>query len=428
VESDFRLEWFRRWWALLSLVLLGVSWRLWVDQAVFPQVPLVQWATAAPGWIDAMLLAVTVGCLALLAFSPRSISHRQLVNGSLVYGSLVAAQLGLVLLNQHRLQAWSYQLMIVAVILASTQGSRSVRLLRLLVISIYFFSAISKFDVLFVESLAVTFLSTLTQLVGLHLDMSAGWVRVAGWLIPTSELFIAAGLLFPRSRVIAATASIGMHVFLLVVLGPLGLSHQMGVWAWNLLFIGQAFLLFLPLPTKWLKGVPSEADERSNEVGTSSARSKPRSTIQLGTIVLSLVVTLPLLEPFGFCDHWMAWGLYAPRNSDAVVYVHQSDLGKLPDEIARFGVTNEIEPSWVQLKIDQWSLESLGVPIYPSDRFQIGVAKALERDYDLDRAIRVNRRSTSHRATGVRQQNWLNGKLDLDAVGDQFRLNISPRQ
>ena len=42
----------RRWWAICGLVLFAVTWRLWVPQAVFPQVPLFRWASALPSAVD----------------------------------------------------------------------------------------------------------------------------------------------------------------------------------------------------------------------------------------------------------------------------------------------------------------------------------------------------------------------------------------
>ena len=82
---------------------------------------------------------------------------------------------------------------------------------------------------------------------------------------------------------------------------------------------------------------------------------------------------------------------------------------------------------WVRLPIDRWSLATLGVPIYPQDRFQLGVALAIARDARLDRGIRVDLRSTADRYTGAREREVLLGRPALLRAADRFFFSAIPR-
>ena len=51
-----------------------------------------------------------------------------------------------------------------------------------------------------------------------------------------------------------------------------------------------------------------------------------------------------------------------------------------------------------------WSLQTLGVPIYPQARYQLAVAEKLAREHKLGSAIRVIVRGVSDRWTGERSR------------------------
>jgi hypothetical protein len=77
--------------------------------------------------------------------------------------------------------------------------------------------------------------------------------------------------------------------------------------------------------------------------------------------------------------------------------------------------------------MDRWSLSELAVPIYPQDRFQVGVALAVAKHYDLDRSIRVVWQSASARISGARETETWNGIGQSQLKAEQFHLNALPR-
>lgn len=244
---------FRRWFALCALALFAVTWRLWTPQTVFPQIPFFAVLRAVPGWVDWIALAgVIAGLAGLLCASGEQRASVLRVPSVRGFAFLFVASLViLVLLDQHRLQVWAYQFIIIAIVLGAFAGvassEKAFALLRLLVIGIYFWSAISKFDHTFLHSLGPELLRGTLAAFGVEPRWMRSDVAAAlSLMFPLAELAVAGLLAVRRTRRFGLIASIGMHGLLLATLGPWGLDHSWGVLLWNIYFIGQNVLLFGP--------------------------------------------------------------------------------------------------------------------------------------------------------------------------------------
>ena len=236
---------------------------------------------------------------------------------------------------------------------------------------------------------------------------------VAAGIFPLGELLIACGLMLPRIQRPAAWLGICLHVVLILILGPIGLKHHLGVLIWNLFFIAQLAILFLAS-----RGQQSLCE-------WSSFRQASLSDKLAVLCVLGLVVA-PLAEPLGCIDHWPAWQLYAPRNSRVTMQIFASAVEKLPAELRQHVKPGDGGPL-VRVDLDGWSLTSLSAPIYPQDRFQLGVAAAVARDYALGGAVVVTRQGVANRWTGRRNEVILRGSARILEEIDGFRLNAQPR-
>ena len=60
-----------------------------------------------------------------------------------------------------------------------------------------------------------------------------------------------------------------------------------------------------------------------------------------------------------------------------------------------------------------WSLEVLGVPLYPQARFQLAVAAEAARKYELDREIRAEVLGAVDRFSGERKRRMLRGRAEI---------------
>ena len=323
-------------------VLFAATWPLWFQPTAFPIIPLVGLPLSVPALLHVVVAGLAVVAFACLAF--RSAYQP--------YAPIAILLIILVLLNQHRLQPWLIQIGVFATFAAILNTRDFVRFSRLLLVSIYLFSAVSKFDYQFTHTLGQQFLATLTGFTGLDVGAWSERTRVLlALMFPFSEALIGLGLLFPNTRVIAAWAAIGIHCGLLLILGPLGLKHHLGVLVWNLFLIVQVWILFI-----------GPCNNGANEVDPDDSELEREPALGWRYLATAILL-LPLLEPFSLYDHWPAWQLYAPRNSRVVMHVLEPVAEKLPDSLCDIGSTSP----WVRVRLERMSFERAWVPVYPQD-------------------------------------------------------------
>jgi len=128
------------------LILMTATWQLW-SVTTFPRVPLVGALLRLPGWVEWTALAAFAAAqlVALIWGFDRRAGRRGVAISVLALGVLVLA-------DQHRLQPWVYQLLVLEIVLAGLPAAEAIAVTRLLVASIYFYSALSKLDRSFFES------------------------------------------------------------------------------------------------------------------------------------------------------------------------------------------------------------------------------------------------------------------------------------
>ncbi len=396
---------------LFGLLLVATTWRLWTPQQVYPQVPLIRGLDSLGAWFEWLAAAMMLSGLAGAMLAPRWLARSALLTFGI--GTLL-----LVLVDQHRLQPWAYQLVLVAVVLALADAVTAIVLLRLLVISFYFHSALTKLDYSFLHTLGQQFLGALAGIFGASLDAWSESARLlAAGALPGAELLIALGLCWAKTRRAALVAAVLLHAVLLVILGPWGLDHKPGVLVWNIYFIVQDVLLF------WLSAVPRRGEPADTIAPDESPRSRPL------TALIWAVVLLPFLAPTTWFDMWPSWGLYASCAERVQLLVYRREAEQLPGELQPFlEPTPGGEDSWLVLRLDRWSLESLAAPVYPQNRYQLGVAEAVIARYGLLHRARVFRFDLADRFTGDREYTRFNGLAEVIGSAGEYYLNSRPRQ
>lgn len=427
IDSRFErpIAWFTVLWSSASLMLVCLTWRLWTATSSFPQVPLFRWLVHCPIIVDWLLLAgMAAGCIALLFHSANQLLKRSQApteNKDQTHGFdtrrrwaaivFAATLMGLFLLNQHRLQPWAWQFFLYGLIIVVVnrpnvgpgtnnhveptesgdgQGLRNVvTAARWFTASIYFHSAVGKFDYQFLHGLGKRLAETGMGLVGVQ---PAGWLNQIAVAMPMFELLIAICLVTSVLRKWGIAMAIIFHGTLLATLGPWGLGHHTGVLVWNLFFMLITIVLFWPLQNR--PSVSPIHKERAD----------------LRTIILTIVlVSYPLVPS---CDHWLAWGLYSPNNSRADLEVIRQDKSGV-SRFERFDLGGQ-------------SLQQLNVPLYPEARFQLGVATGLEQSGQLKTPSRIIVRSRSDRFSGERSSYEFKPET-WQQDPTEFLLNWRPR-
>ncbi|WP_145116023.1 hypothetical protein [Gimesia panareensis] len=423
---------------IFALTLLGTTWQLWIPQTRFPQIPLFEWVSALPAGIDWLtfgIMLATAGGLLLFSLVPILLkrSEQEPAAGwqrscGLLFLSAYAVS---VLFDQHRLQPWTYQFALGLLVLTCLKPPRAIRLMRLFVISIYLYSAFSKCDASFVQTLGRQLAEGLFSAVGIS---TAFWSpKTLGWIaatFPVGELLVAAGLFFRRTRKPALVAAIGMHVCLMLAIGPWGLNHYRGVLIWNIYFIIQDLLLFTANQTLDCPRT-AKTEAQISEESLSPGRATVLERVPL--LLVWLAILAPLLEPTGYFDHWPAWGLYASRHDRVVLLVNEQARAQLPASLQPFVDPPQPLSPWCRVRVERWSLAELGAPLYPQARFQLGVAIGVGRllqqlpETEASPRIKLLFEGAANRWTGKRNVSEYTGLKEIEALSDRFWLNTVPR-
>jgi len=396
-----------------AIALIVATRPLWTPQPVFPRVPFFAWLRGVPAWLEWTALSiVTAGIVgSLLAGSGRRIGR----------WSLVAFAGGLFLLaltDQHRLQPWVYQFFLLSLVLAALPAGDAIAWSRILIASLYVYSAFSKLDWTFIESGGGQIVQGLLQCLPLDGNLSTTSRRILAGSLAGGELLIGVGLCFRLSRRFAFYASLVMHALLIAALGPWGAHQKPGVLLWNAWFVVQNIVLF-----------GFAGDTPASLAATPPA--KGRAT-RLGLAVRGLIVFavfFPLTQPLGVCDVWPAWAVYAtgPERLRVYINLNSADIARVAKIIGPYIDPPRFIDNRCLVRIDRWSLDATQAPLYPQNRFRMGVALALARAAGLEQTIYVELDSPADRWSGQRTTRALSSSAAVVAELNRGWLNGSPR-
>lgn len=441
-----RVEWLLLGWAVFGLILFVTTKPLWLGRTDFPQVPLIGIGHYIPTWFDTICFVIVITSLIWtivtsplqpIGKKPKSelpapeLRTRWATEIRWPLALFTDALVVLVIGNQHRLQPWAYLAWLTAIVAFFCRPKQAIALLRVLVIGVYIHSAITKFDYAFISTLGLSFLKPIKELVGLQMNWGATDFVLAS-IFPAVELAIGIGLMFQKTRRWMVGLAVGMHIALTFILWR-ELHHELPVLIWNVYFIWQMVVLFgdgsdsaLASTGETLRTSDGQIIDPKSLLAELHAYGRPIAALMVGVALL-----LPLLEPAGLFDLWPSWGLYAPRASSCELYVDEDKIEKLP-EIWRRDAKQfvDAEQGWtpgLEIGLSRKSLEQLKVPIYPQDRFQLGVALSIVREYELGDAATVVWEGTSNRMTGARKRKTYQGN-EIESAADRYWLNVEPRR
>jgi hypothetical protein len=396
------------------LVLVSVTWTLWSSGKV-PQVPFVGWAAKMPASLEGAALQA-FGLSAVIA----SICGKRSQWGRWSWAVLTLAMGFLVLADQQRLQPWVYQLVVLGIVLVTLPAAEAIALARMLIASLYCFSALSKLDRSFLDSgggQIVDGLLTCLRLDG-HVGAS-GRVALAG-TFGAGELLLALGLCWRRPRKWAWPASIGMHALLIIALGPCGADNKPGVLIWNVYFILQNVILF---------GLAGELPPADAPAAGATRQSEPFGPLRwLVCGFAAFVILFPLTRPFGLCDVWPAWAVYATSPERLRMFIDAADREKLAPADRKYVQAPRFEDGLCLVRIDRLSLDGCGAPIYPQNRYRLGIVLGIADSAKLGDNIVVELDNAANRLTGERTTRRLTGRSAIASELGRYWLNGFPRE
>lgn len=409
---------FPAWTAACTLVLLAVTWPLWLRTAntTFPQTPVFVGLIEVRQVVDFALSGLLGLGLLVAAVSSKMASMQRV---ALVLCCLLS--LVLVSLDQQRLQPWIYHFGLVCLAVGTCRMAKAIKLCQFLVISIYVYSAIGKLDFEFLHSVGPNFVDVLMSWVGLRMDdLSESKQFYAALALPLSELLLAILLAVPQTRKLGARLACAFHLVLALVFSPFGLNHSLSVIVWNVQFAVQALLLF--------------SERTASARTTSTDQVHPKSLAYFPTFtVFAFAIILPIGERFGMWDHWLSWALYAPHSSRAEVFVASSAVDRLPSNLQRLVRGPDLDAReattlWLRVPVKQWCLESNFTPVYPQARSGVAAAWEIRRLLDTNFEVKVRLLSISNRFSGGRNTRNFVRPEEFKQLGDLYWINTLPRK
>lgn len=389
VNSSLQESLFLRFWFLLFLLLIVVTWPLWwtntdPSNLLIFHVPIFD---SVPPFLQNSLLVFALGSLLFGLIFPLSFRFLPVISAFLV-GLLIFSDL-------NRLQAWWIVFALSSWIMCGTDEWQDRReTIGKLVTTIYLFSGISKLDFQFGSTLGPQLLLFFIDIFGF--DKFAITEPTLFWLsfaFPVFEIVIAFLLCWKKSPRLFATLAMLMHLILICLLGPSGRNNQLGVILWNVFFIGSLYFCFFPAK----ETVPQDSEQKFRApVGWNFS------------LLLSWIFGLGGI--FGDVDPWPAWELYSPSSSSVELWVPENT--PIPERIGQKFLTpgNLVkrnhhqlgERPWVQISVSNLVLAEKRAPVYPHFRVQLPIAIALAEKLNLNRGVCIVVKGKSSRFTGNR--------------------------
>jgi len=320
---------------------------------LFPTASVFESMDQLPGVVHLIIFIFCLLLIGLVFFFPK---NRFILAGLLVIEILSC------ILDQNRWQPWEYQCIFIVFIFLVNRNRQVfiIPLFTFILASTYFYSGCNKLNDGFLQNVWVQmFLRSFLKLpVTVALQP---WLYYCGYLLALFELLAGLGLMFLKTRKTAAKALILMHLFVLVLLGPLGLNYNAIIWPWNVALIGYLYILFL------YKNDPA-------------FNFKP---IFQGwnNLVFICWGILPVFGLFGYWDGFLSSSIYSGKSPWMVICIR--DTSKCP-ELKPYYSSNQVKPCGdgsTGINLQTWGLSETNMILNPELRVLKQIQKKLEKQY-----------------------------------------------
>jgi uncharacterized membrane protein YphA (DoxX/SURF4 family) len=165
-----------------------------------------------------------------------------------------------------------------------------------------------------------------------------------GYVVAAIEVLLGVGLLWPRSRRVAAVGVIVMHLYIVAVLSPWGHNWNHVVIPWNLAMMALVVHFFWSLKSDPAPTAPSVASRR------------------MTILLLLLTWVMPLFNSFRWWPESLSWKMYANTQPEATLYVPNG-----PPCTRHAALWNRYAEDGGYFALNNWAYHELQVPMFCSD-------------------------------------------------------------
>ncbi len=345
VALIFRLTLF--FWLITKII----SYRLWLGDHLFPTAPFFGFLPEYPDFLNGFLFGSSCVLVLLLLLRPR--------NNELIWILLFVEFIQL-LPDQNRWQPYIFQFIFTAAAFLFSNGSskRFLSTIGFFVGCMYLHAGLHKLNGGFLYLVWERMI--LHRFFGVELsEFENPIVHYSGLLLGLLEFIAGLGLLFARKKTIYACILILMHLFIVIMISPIGINYNMIVWPWNILMICVLPLLFL---------------YKNDDYGLSF------NWRELRIVVLAFfLLALPFLSYLGCYDNYLSFNLYSGKEK-----ILEIGVGK-PKEAAELlafkSHNSKFFKDEIVVKANSWHLAETQTLVYPEVRVYKQIADSLKKRY-----------------------------------------------
>jgi len=335
--------------SLVIFFLIGIvmSYNLWTNDRNFPLFPVFDNLVFSKLWGWAIFFAQLILLISVFFSNKKRLIFLIYV---IFCFSLIQDQL--------RLQPWVYLYLLAFLpflfITKDEDNYLGISYLQCLVIGVYIWSGIHKFNLNFID-IVVENISVNSFRV---YDVSIiNFIKSFGYVIPVFEILTGLFLWFSATRRIGILMAIFTHLFVLYYLGPYSMDSNYIVYPWNIEMIILVILLFYKTGDKISFGI-----ER-------------RFIKNVFRLALILVLGLPVFNFIGLWDHYLSFSFYSGKAPDLYI------LTKNPTELEhKYFLPIEGMEGGEIISVVNWASMELNVPFYPESRIFKSFIELYEKD------------------------------------------------
>ena len=320
------------------------SYNLWHTERLFPLIPPFDFLENIPNFIHLALFFLALAGIAFIGFFPRN---------KFILGITIIVEITSCMLDQNRWQPWEYQYLLTFLFhfFYFKNQKQFVNYFSFLLIVIYLNSGLHKLNGSFLY--VVWEKMILIKFFGLNFNqINNTYIHFAGLLLGLIEVLSAFGCLFFKNKKIFALLLVGMHLFILVLVSPIGVNYNSIILPWNVLMIFLILIVFY---------------------NNDSKLSFNNLIIGFNKIPFLILGILPFFCFMGLYDNFFSFNLYSGSLKYLRICV---DENKISPEYKPYFAKNK--SNCVTKKVisgNDWSLKEMNVVIYPEVRFYKGIIK-----------------------------------------------------
>jgi len=337
----------RKLTALVLIVLLLMSYPLWLTDRSFPFAPVFYSLPNLPFWFGYFALGLFLVLLLFVSF---------LKKATVPIFIFLTLFFLYVLFDYNRIQVYYIQFAIMLGGLGiaeyfqskndkNIESDEMLNGIRLLFIFCYFYSGLYKANPSFYQSVIPWFIEPFSKPFGISVIPT--WVGVS---VALFELFGGIFLAINPLRRIGVVMVVFIHLFILACIGPFGHNWNLITWPWNVFMALFSIMLF------W--------NFKGNVIG----KLYPSVSTQFKITLFVFAGLLPLLFAKGKYDSFFSFDLYSGKTKLGVIYLSEPQIELLPPAVKPYLISHPSKGQRKYLDLSLWGFGEMRTLPYPEDR------------------------------------------------------------